>query len=215
MHQNVLVLRQFVLNNRWRLLPLWLLLGLILVFLLSGWLSMFPPGESYLLPVRRVYDFLGTVTLRLTSVICLGALPVALIGIVWAVRRFSKQAIWQDDIVIAYWLALMLVMVAVFLVPLVISTTLLPDFIYPGYLTETDTTRHRYVLDVHEGSSENPDTFILHECDLNGLICRRALTIQQTGTNGWNRDVHLEVDEDVLRVRSGERTIHVEVPERD
>jgi len=215
MRKNFSLLWQSTRRYPLRLLPVWVLILLIMVFLLSGWVSMFPPGESYLLPLRRFYDGLGAFTLRLTSVICLSALPVAVVGIVWVARRFSKEEIWQDDIVIAYWLATILGMVAVFLVPLVISTALLPAFTYPGYLTEADTTRYRYVLDVHEGSAENPDTYILHQCDLNGVICQRVLTIDATRTNGWNRDVWLEPDGDVLRVRSGERTIHVEVPDRD
>jgi len=143
MQNNLAVLRQFVWNNRWRLLPIWVLIGLIIIFLLSGFLALLPPGPSYLLPMQRAYDFLGTITLRLTSVICLGVLPVALIGIVWAVRRFNKEAIWQDDIVIAYWLATMLFMVSVFIIPLVISTAILPDFIFPGHLTDREAADER------------------------------------------------------------------------
>jgi hypothetical protein len=201
-------LREWVRRNWKPLSPALFLIALNLVFLLSGWLAMFPPGKLYLRPMMRLYNILGVIALRLSSVLCLAALPLLLIGLFWALRRFSKQEIWQDDVRIAFGLLIILFMVANFLIPLVVSNYLLPDFIYPGPLTSATTDSHRYYLDVHQGTDNTADTFILHECDRFGLLCERVFSINAADDEAWDRNVRLVAQGDTLLIERDGRILY-------
>ena len=201
----------FLRHNWKRLSPFLLLIAAVGVFLLVGWLSMFPPGPAFAYPVRQLYNVMGVWVLRVTSVICLGALPVALLFIFWALRRFTQQEMWQSDTQIAWGLVLILFMVMVYLVPLVISLYLLPDFTYPGRIASAQTDSHQYYVDLNDGSET--DMFYLSECDLRGIFCEHIFVIEGNARNGWTRGLFLRAEGDQLRVESGPRTIHIHIPE--
>lgn len=204
--QTLHAFRRWIDANRVPLIPALVLVAMVIVYLLVGVLSALPPGDGYLYPVYQIYNSFGAFVLQLTSVICLSAGPLLLIGLIWAIRRFLKEDLYTEDQRIFIGLGAIVFMVAIYLVPVFITVTFLPDFTYPGQLDSLTTADRRYYIDVHEGSEASADTFYLSECDSNGLVCERVHTAVEA--DGWSRAVVLEPDGDSVAVRLSREIIY-------